>query len=109
MHETDAGTWLNDQMQLNQVMDLIKVLYEPQTAAACLPACSWSSSVLNMLSVLFYFFGAEWREQSEQNSKKLFDLMLSDNRALTGLHSMHSVHWLNWLESELNGKKTRAT
>lgn len=28
----NAGTWLNDQMQLYQVMDLIKVLYEPLTA-----------------------------------------------------------------------------
>lgn len=32
MHKTNAGTWPNDQMQLNQVMDLIEVLYEPQTA-----------------------------------------------------------------------------
>lgn len=29
MHKTNAGTWLNDQSQLNHVMDLIKVLYEP--------------------------------------------------------------------------------
>lgn len=32
MHKTNAGTWPNDQMQLNQVMDLIEVLYEPWTA-----------------------------------------------------------------------------
>lgn len=37
MHETNAGTWLNDQMQLNQVMDLIKVLYESQTVLSGAP------------------------------------------------------------------------
>lgn len=36
MHKTNAGTWPNDQMQLNQVMDLIEVLYERRTALPAL-------------------------------------------------------------------------
>lgn len=37
MHEANAGTWLNDQMPLNQLMDLIMVLYEPRAAPPAAP------------------------------------------------------------------------
>ncbi len=100
MHETNAGTWLNDQMQLNQVMDLIKVLYEPLTA---LPAAPDPPLYRTKHCLLFIFWsfcscGVKLSEQYEQNSKKLFDLMVFHKRASTVVHCMHLMPWLKWLE-----------
>lgn len=66
MHEPSAGTWLNDQMQLNQVMDLIKVLYEPPTVLPAAPDPPLYKTkcyfVVYVLIILFFLFKTEQSE-----------------------------------------------
>ena len=106
--ETNTGTWLNDQLQLNQVMDLIKVSYEPLAAlsAAPDPLLYWTKCcLLFTFWLLFFFFipGTKLTAQSEQNSKRQFDLMLF-HKSLDCL----SQHALNAL-IELAGNTGRQT
>lgn len=84
------GTWLNDQRQLNQVMDLIKVLYEPLAVlpAAPDPVCT---VLYKMLSIVWH-------------SKGLFDLMLfhMENLDSVALHARNA-------SIEMSGKLNRMT